>query len=192
MAIQLSFPLTLASGSWGRKWVLEKAGYQFDIRPADIFEETDTWDGDIRHYVADLAWRKAAAVAPKVSSGLVISADTVGWIDGQVMGKPDDADHARKILMQMAGRIHELWTGVCVWRVSDGLQFVWQELSEVKLKALTQTELDEYIATRQWEGCSGAYAIQEENDPYLTIVSGTLSNVIGLPIESLERVLRML
>ena len=84
----------------------------------------------------------------------------------------------------LGGRHHELWTGVCLWRRPDGLQLAWQELSRVHMKAMTDTEFDDYIRTRQWVGCSGAYAIREEGDPLLT-VDGSVTNVVGLPMESL-------
>jgi septum formation protein len=88
----------------------------------------------------------------------------------------------------LGGRHHELWTGVCLWRQPDGLQIAWQEMSRVHMKAMTADELDEYILTRQWVGCSGAYAIREEGDPLLT-VEGSVTNVVGLPMESLGRFL---
>ena len=95
--------------------------------------------------------------------------------------------YARRILRNLAGREHELWTGVCLWRRPEDVQVAWQEVSRVAFKTLTDAELDHYLATRTWEGCSGAYAIQEEGDPYLTVAEGSVSNVIGLPMESLVR-----
>src|SRR3712207_6396474 len=76
----------------------------------------------------------------------------------------------RRILKALSGRVHELWTGVCLWRAADGWQVQWQEVSRVLMKDLSDAEIDAYLATRKWEGCSGAYAIQEEGDPYLTVV----------------------
>jgi septum formation protein len=69
------------------------------------------------------------------------------------------------------------------------VQVMWQEVSRVFFRKLTDVEIDEYLATRLWEGCSGAYAIQEKDDPYVRIVEGSMSNVIGLPMESLANVL---
>lgn len=192
MGKQLPFRLTLASGSIGRRWLLEKAGYTFDILPANIDEPTEASHGSCRQYVHHVSWLKAAAVAPKVSDGVVLAADTVGWIDGKVIGKPEDEADARRILSTLSGRVHELWTGVVLWRTEDQMQWCWQERSLVKMRPLSERELDDYLQTRKWVGCSGAYAIEEENDPYLTIVEGSLSNVIGLPMESLERVLASL
>ena len=139
-----------------------------------------------------VAWLKAAAVAPRVASGLVLAADTIGWIDGAPILKPADEADARRILRTLAGREHELWTGVVLWRRPDDLQLAWQERSLVALAPLTAAQIDEYLATRIWRGCSGAYAIREEGDPYVRVVSGSVTNVIGLPLETLQRVLAWL
>jgi septum formation protein len=192
MAIALPARLILASGSPARRELLERAGIPFDIMPAAIDEPTGAGFTDARTYVQTVAWLKAAAVAPRVQEGLVLAADTVGWLDGQVIGKPEDEADARRILTMLAGREHELWTGVVLWRRPDDLQVVWQERSIVHFRKLSEAELSAYLATRQWQGCSGAYAIQEHNDPYVRLRSGSLSNVIGLPMESLDRVLRSL
>src|SRR5207244_13474709 len=89
------------------------------------------------------------------------------------------------ILCLLGGRIHELWTGVCLWRRPDDVQTAWQERTLVRFKALSDAELDSYIASRQWENNAGAYAIKEDGDPYIEIVEGSITNVIGLPMESL-------
>ncbi len=185
----LPFRLTLASGSLGRRELLKLHGYTFDVRPANIDEPTEARLGDIRHYVAELAFLKAAAVAPAVPDGVVLAADTVGWLDGKVVGKPDDEAHARRILQSLSGRVHELWSGVCLWIRPGDFQIAWQERSLVQMAALSEAEIDSYLKTRKWEGCSGAYAIQLPNDPYLKVVDGSASNVIGLPMESLARAL---
>ena len=189
MATQPDLRLILASGSRGRRYLLEREGYAFEVCPADIDEPTGEGFTDIRYYVHTTAWLKAAAVAPKFSQGLILAADTVGWIDGQVIGKPADAADARRILRTLGGREHELWTGVVLWQRPGDRQLAWQEATRVFVRKLTDAELDEYLATRQWEGCSGAYAIQGEDDPYVTIVEGSLSNVIGLPMKSLAEML---
>lgn len=186
MGLQLPFRLTLASASPARRWLLEKAGYPFTIVPANIDEPTEAQSGSCRQFVQNVSWLKAAAVAPKIGDGVVLAADSVGWIDGKVIGKPEDETDARRILSTLNGRVHELWTGVCLWRVADNFQICFQERTLVRMRALSDAELTSYLMTKRWVGCSGAYAIQEENDPYVTIVEGSLSNVIGLPMEPLE------
>jgi len=192
MGNPLPFRLTLASGSQGRRYLLERAGYAFDVKPSNVPEPTEAVGGNIRDYVMHVAWTKAAAVGPTVPDGMVLAADSVGWIDGHVIGKPDDEADARRILQTLSGRIHELWTGVCLWRVADGWQLQWQEVSRVRMRELSAGEIDEYLKTRKWEGCSGAYAIKEVGDPYLTVVEGSVSNVIGLPMESMARAFDLL
>lgn len=177
--------LILASGSPARRELLDRTNISFSVQPAHIDEPTGEGFSDPRHYVQTVAWLKAAAVAKQVEEGLVLAADTVGWLDGQVIGKPADEADARRILTTLGGREHELWTGVVLWRRPENVQICWQELSRVYFKQLSSTELDAYLATRQWQGCSGAYAIQEKDDPHVQLRSGSISNVIGLPMESL-------
>ena len=189
MGKPLSLRLILASGSPARRELLARAGYTFDVQPAHIDEPGGSGATDPRAYVQEVAWLKAAAVAPRVERGLVVAADTVGWIHGEIIGKPAGEADARRILRTLGGTTHELWTGVVLWRRPDDVQIAWQELSRVQCKKMSDAELDAYLATRTWEGCSGAYAIQEKDDPYVTLIDGSLSNVIGLPMETLSRVL---
>ncbi|HEV3083550.1 MAG TPA: Maf family protein [Gemmataceae bacterium] len=192
MAEKLPFRLILASASPARRYLLSRAGYDFETLPANIEEPDGKGFHDPRTLVEHIAWLKAAAVAPKVPEAIVIAADTLGWIYGEPIGKPADATDAARIIRKLAGTQHELWTGVCLWRRSDDLQIAWQEVSRVSMKAMTDAEVQAYLETRTWEGCSGAYAIQEADDPYVRVVEGSVSNVIGLPMETLERVLKWL
>ena len=176
--------LILASASPGRRELLERLGQPFTVQPADIAEPTGF--SDPRTFVQAVSWLKAAAVARTVKQGVVLAADTIGWVDGQPVLKPADEADARRILRQLGGREHELWTGVTLWRRPDDLQLIWQERSLVHFAALTDAEIDHYLATRSWRGHSGAYAIEEDHDPYVRVVEGSITNVIGLPLESLQ------
>src|SRR5262249_21470439 len=151
--------LILASGSPGRRTMLERAGYSIEVIPSGIDEPTGQGFTNPRHYVMTVSWLKAAAVAPQVEEGMIIAADTVGWLDGQIVGKPNDLDDARAILTSLSGREHELWTGVVLWRRPDSLQMVWQECTRLFFRKLSTQELDAYLATNTWVGRSGAYAI---------------------------------
>jgi septum formation protein len=189
MEKQLPFRLVLASGSPARRDLLTRAGYRFEVMPADVAEPSGQGFADARALVQHTAWLKAAAVAPRIKEGVVLAADTVGWLHGQVIGKPADEADARRILRMLSGTEHELWTGVCLWRRPDDLQLAWQEVSRVAMASLDDAELDAYFATRLWQGCSGAYAIQEDDDPYVRVLQGSMSNVVGLPMETLSKVL---
>jgi septum formation protein len=142
--------------------------------------------------VQAVSWLKAAAVAPQVERGVVLAADTIGWVNGHPVLKPRDAPYAAAILRELGGREHELWTGVVLWRRPDDLQVLWQERSLVFFRALDDAELARYLATREWRNNSGAYAIHEGDDPYLRVVAGSVSNVIGLPMETLLATLPLL
>ena len=184
--------LILASASWGRRELLRQAGYTFEVVPSSVDEPTGEGVRDIRQFVQHVAWLKAAAVAPRVEAGLVLAADSVGWIDGQVIAKPTDRDDARRILRLLSGAEHELWTGAILWRRPDNVQLAWQEASRVAFARLTEAEIERYLDTRMWEGCSGAYAVQGPDDPYVRVVQGTVSNVVGLPMETLALLLPLL
>jgi septum formation protein len=192
MSKTLPFRLVLASSSIGRRELLERAGYDFDIVPANIDEPTGEDAHDPRQLVQHIAWLKAAAVARRVDDGVLLAADTLGWHNGHPVGKPADEADARRILRMLAGTEHELWTGVCLWRRPDDIQVAWQEVSMVAVRPISDGDMDNYIRTRTWEGCSGAYAIEKDNDPYVRVVRGSVTNVIGLPMETLERVLEFL
>lgn len=192
MAKEQPFRLILASASVGRRELLTRAGYHFDIMPSHIDEPTGEGATDPRGLVEHIAWLKAAAVAPRIDEGLVLAADSLGWIHSQPIGKPKDEADARRILRLLSGTEHELWTGVCLWQRPGDWQIAWQESSRVAMAPLSEAELDQYLATRTWQGCAGAYAIQVDADPYIRILEGSTSNVIGLPMETLERVLSWL
>jgi septum formation protein len=180
--------LILASASQGRRHLLARTGLPFEVMPADIDEPTDF--GDPRTFVAQVSWLKAAAVAPRIDRGLVLAADSIGWIDGHAILKPQDEADARSILRELGGREHELWTGVVLWRRPDDLQIAWQEKSHVHFAGLGDAELNQYLATRTWRGCAGAYAIEEQGDLYVRVVEGSVTNVVGLPMETTLSVLR--
>jgi septum formation protein len=182
----LPFRLILASGSRDRRKLLAEAGYAFDVIPADIDEPREALFNDCRQFVQQVAWMKAQAVATKIPNGVILTADTVGWHNGKVIGKPDDEADARRILRSLGGTVHELWTGCCLWRRPDDWQLCWQEVSRCRVKPFTDSELDAYIATKRWVGCSGAYSIDGPSDAYVEVVEGSFTNVIGLPMESLE------
>jgi septum formation protein len=184
MADAESNRLILASASPARRELLHRLHLPFEVIPADIDEPTDGFS-DPRTFVGTVAWLKAARVAEHIPEGIVIAADTIAWIDGEPILKPADEEDARRIFRMLGGRTHELWTGVVLWRRPDDLQLCWQERSLVIFRDLSDQEVDEYLKTRSWRGHSGGYAIEEQGDPYVRVAEGSITNVIGLPMESL-------
>src|SRR5436190_1408145 len=192
MADRQPLRLILASASLGRRELLKQAGYAFEVQPSGVDEPTGEGVRDIRAFVQQVAWLKAAAVARRVDAGIVLAADSVGWIHDEVIGKPADRGDARRILRMLRGTEHELWTGAILWRRPDDVQLAWQEASRVAFRDLSDQEIETYLDTRLWEGCSGAYAVQGKDDPYVRVAEGTVSNVVGLPVETLGRLLPLL
>lgn len=200
--------LILASGSLGRRELLKQAGYQFEVLPSHIDEHDGQGVGDPQRYVAELAWQKAEAVSRLLSSPLappgikaederkprtvtiILAADSTVWHNNRIIGKPADEADARHILSSLSGTTHELWTGVCLWRWEDGIQVCWQEKSDVFFRPLNHDEFEHLIGSKVWEGKAGGYGIESVGDPYLSVKTGTVSNVIGLPMESLHTVVQ--
>ena len=169
--------LILASGSPRRRALLEELGLDPKIRVPEI-DETPLPGEAPAPYVERLAISKGAVVEAGTND-LVISADTIVTIDGQLLGKPvDDAD-AEAMLRQLSGRTHQVMTGVAV-RTSDGTEsFV--EATTVHFAELTNADIEWYVGTGEPSDKAGAYAMQGRGGAFVTAIEGSYDNVIGLP-----------
>ncbi len=181
--------LILGSSSASRIEVLKRLSPDFKIIKPDIDEPTSGFSC-AREQVAITSWLKASEVSKQVIDGIIIAADTIGWLDGKPLLKPLDRNDAKAMISAMSGRTHELWTGVILWHQPSNLQLCWQEQSIVLFKKVTVEEVEIYLNTRSWKAHSGAYAIEEKDDPWVQITEGSITNVIGLPLESLARNLK--
>ena len=181
--------LILASASPRRQELLREAGYAFIVSPADI-DETDHPPGLPPGGVAlYLARRKADAVAGRFPHDVVLAADTVVSLHGRPVGKPEDAADARRMLGELSGTTHAVLTGVAV--VHRSRDHVARRLvsSDVHMRGLSPAEIDAYVAGGQWQGKAGSYGIQDQ-DPFVTRITGSLSNIVGLPMEATVEMLR--
>ena len=176
--------LILGSSSPSRIELLKRIFHTFEIIKPDI-EEPSSGFSSPREQVALISWLKGQEVSFQVGDGIIIAADTIGWIDGKPLLKPLDRDDAKDMISRMSGRDHELWTGVVLWHKPTNLQMSWQEQSIVSFKKVIPEEIEHYLETRSWKNHSGSYSIEEENDPWVKISKGSITNVIGLPLESL-------
>jgi septum formation protein len=176
--------LILGSSSPSRIELLKRISNSFEIIKPDI-EEPSSGFSSPREQVAVISWLKGQEVSLQVKQGIIIAADTIGWIDGKPLLKPIDREDAKEMISRMSGRNHELWTGVVLWHKPTNLQLCWQEQSIVSFKKVSPAEIEHYLETRSWKNHSGSYAIEEENDPWVQISRGSITNVIGLPLESL-------
>jgi len=176
--------LILGSSSPSRIELLKRIFNTFEIIKPDIDEPSSGFSSP-REQVAVISWLKGQEVSLQVKQGIIIAADTIGWIDGKPLLKPIDREDAKEMISRMSGRNHELWTGVVLWHKPTNLQLCWQEQSIVSFKKVSPPEIEHYLETRSWKNHSGSYAIEEENDPWVQISQGSITNVIGLPLESL-------
>jgi len=163
---------------------MQDAGLRFACDPADIDEENYPRDLLPEQVARFLALAKARRVAERHPEALTIGADTVVALGGDLLGKPEDPDHARRMLGSLSGSTHSVITGVALVAPSQGIEQVDHELSTVTMRVLSSEEIEQYVAGGQWRGKAGGYGIQD-HDPFVTCMSGPVSNVIGLPIERL-------
>ena len=160
---------------------------EFQVVPADI-EETLT-SGPLPLAVARLALDKARAVAARLADGVILGADTIVVIEGDVLGKPVDAEEARGMLRRLRGREHEVLTGVAVVDGRTGRQDATSVISRVRMADYDDAAIDAYVATGEPLDKAGAYAIQGRGGALVVGLEGSFSNVVGLPLEETARLL---
>lgn len=175
--------LVLASASPRRRRLLAGLGVAFEARATDS-DETPAPGESPRELVVRLALAKARAAARP--GEIALGADTEVALDGRVLGKPADADDARRMLRRLSGRVHEVWSGVAVVRAErDGepaREWTGARLSRVTFRALGDAEIDAYVASGDPFDKAGAYAIQGGAAGFVAAVDGDVDNVVGLPL----------
>jgi septum formation protein len=186
--------LILASASPRRRELLAAAGYDFEIEPAGIDE--DALDAtDPLETARELARRKAVSVAGRHrgESVWVLGADTVVAVEAQgtwhLLGKPEDAGEAARFLERLSGSRHQVVTGICV-HAPHGESLVEVERTWVTMRPIAPEERAAYVASGEWRGKAGGYAIQENADAFVTrLEEGGFDNVVGLPVARVGRLL---
>lgn len=177
-------PLILASASPRRAQILTLHGFDFTVLPSAYDEPPPAHGQNIRQYVAQLAWNKAWDVASKQDHGWVLAADTAGDLDGEALNKPIDRDDAERMLRLQEGREVAIHTGICLMQAGAANWHGFVETSILSMRPLTDDERLAYLDSNAWQGKAGAYGVQDQ-DPIVSVVSGSWANIVGLPIESL-------
>jgi nucleoside triphosphate pyrophosphatase len=181
--------LILASRSPRRRELLAAAGYQFEVRPAaESAEDGSPGDQDAATLVARFACQKASDVGRSVRRGLILGCDTVAECDGAILGKPADAEHARRMLCKLRGREHRVFSGLCLWSKPRLEPITEVDVTVLRMDPLRDEEIDEYVAGGAWRGKAGGFGYQDHAG-WVHIVRGSESNVVGLPMELLARML---
>ncbi|QGU00051.1 Septum formation protein Maf [Candidatus Syntrophocurvum alkaliphilum] len=180
--------IILASQSPRRKELLIKIGLEFEVIPAGINEEGLTANSP-DELVQKLAILKGRHIANKVESGIIISADTIVVLNGQILGKPFNRDSAKAMLKTLSNNIHEVQTGLCLINKDLDNELVIVEKTMVHFKSLTNEEIDFYIKTGEPMDKAGAYGIQGFASVFIKKIEGCYFNVVGLPLHRLYELL---
>ena len=183
--------IILASASPRRKQLLADVGCEFTICPADI-DESAFFSERIApcEYAERLALAKAKDVAAENPDCLVIGADTVVDFKGRIIGKPADAKDAEQITKKLFSAPHKVITAVAIVRLTDNTEIIESDTTVVYPKKLSDEQITEHIRGGCWRDKAGAYAIQENGDEFIEKIDGSLTNVMGLPMELLQRLLK--
>ena len=181
----LAQPLILASASPRRQELLQSIGQSCEQCAVDVDEHEQ---GEPEQVVRTLAKRKAQAAERLHPDRLILAADTLVHAQGQTLGKPlDDADAAR-MLRLLSGSVHQVYSGVCL--LKDGIAHCLTECTSVYFEPLDEAEILRYIASGEPRGKAGAYAIQGLAGQYVSRIEGSYSNVVGLPLHAVTRLLK--
>jgi septum formation protein len=186
----LSASIVLASASPRRKQLLAEAGYKFTVCPAHIDESAILTEGlKPCEYAKRLALAKAKNVAAEFPNHIVIGADTVIDFEGRIIGKPHSAKEAEEITRKLFSKAHKVITAVAIVRLDSGIEMVSSDTTTIYPKKMTDEQIAKHIMGGSWRGKAGAYGIQEGGDEFIERIAGSLTNVMGLPMELLQKML---
>lgn len=182
--------LILASQSPRRRELLEQAGYEFEVILPSPGAECGKCSGESPvDLVARLAMQKAKDVAVRTAEGIVIGCDTVAECMGQILGKPENRDHAEEMLRLMSGRTHHVFSGLCLWKRPGDAPVIRVDATRLRMDDLSTEKIESYLETDLWIGKAGAFGFQDGLD-WVHIEDGSASNVVGLPMELLGEMLQ--
>ncbi len=182
-------PLILASASPRRAELLQQLNLEFQIVPGAIAETFDEQLSPLELCQLN-AHRKARVIAKKHPDALVLGADTLVFLEGEIMGKPADVAEARRMLGRLQGRTHQVVTGVSVIHLRMHRERIFAASTDVTFHPLTAEQINIYLSKTNPLDKAGAYAIQEHGDTIVSEISGSFSNVVGLPVEILKEEIR--
>lgn len=171
--------LLLASKSLRRQEILSAVGWEFEAIAADI-DETRLASEDAVSYVERLARTKAETLTARFPNRLVVGADTVVVVDGEILGQPRDDDDARRMLRLLSGKWHDVLTGVALMKAGEFV--VEHETTRVRFSEMSAEEIDWYVAGGEPRGKAGAYGIQGQAALFIKEIEGDYFNVVGLPV----------
>jgi septum formation protein len=183
-------PIILASQSPRRVELLREAGIDFEaVSPTEPEPEATAWPFSPEEFAQSAAYHKARNVADRHPGRVILAADTIVALNGRIFGKPADREDARRILSALAGVTQDVITGVAMLSPTAKRRSIEYDLTRVTMKPMTPEQINAYLDSGEWEGKAGAYAIQGRADKFVERVEGSFSNVVGLPLELVIRML---
>lgn len=182
-------PVILASASPRRRELLSQAGISFVMQPGNVEEDLSQLEGSPAEKAKQLAFMKAREIADRNREGLVLGADTIVVVDGMIFGKPENNADARCMLMELSGREHSVITGLALINSFSGEFRMDHEETRVRFARLTEDEIEAYIRTGEPFDKAGAYALQGMGALLVEGIVGCYSNVVGLPLMRLRKLL---
>jgi septum formation protein len=172
----------LASRSPRRRQILEMVGIKFTLLDVEVDEDNHFADNP-REYVMSLSEKKARAASEKITEGIIATADTIVYLDGQILNKPKDADDAARMLNLLSGRTHQVFTGFTLLQVPSNKIVRECEVTDVSFRKLDADEIEEYIQSGAPFDKAGAYGIQDDLSAlFVERINGDFYNVVGLPL----------
>jgi septum formation protein len=179
--------LILASASPRRAILLREAGYEFTLDPAETDElhPPGIAPSQVALYLAEA---KAKVVSARHPADVVLAADTIVTFGETILGKPADANQAKRMLTLLSGTTHIVITGVCVMHAAANFARGMKAMSAVRMRMLSPIEIDQYVASGAWQNKAGGYGIQDP-DPFVIRQAGSHTNIVGLPMEVTSKLL---
>ncbi len=174
--------MILASSSPRRKELLQRLDYPFDIILPDVDESILALADNPKKYCIPLAEMKTKNISQEYPQALVIGADTIVVLGGQILNKPDDRVQAENMLSMLSGQTHQVYTGVCLKRMENNIHHTFSEITMVTFRTLDKEDILHYIASCPPYDKAGSYGIQDWSAVYVKNIQGCYDNVVGFPL----------
>lgn len=181
--------IILASASARRQELLKRITEEFTITVSDFDEDSVTFDGNLESYVQDIAFGKAEKVASKLKDGIVIGCDTIVTFEGRILGKPKDEEEAEKMLKDLSGKVHKVYSGLAIINIGTDEIIKDFEMTEVEFDDLEDDLIKKYVKSGDPMDKAGAYGIQGFAGIFVKKINGDYYSVVGLPLNKLYKLL---